>query len=114
MAPSRARCPPWRRRAARWNAADVRAHELRAESAYAHGTGAIRTHLDSIRPQDAISWPVFAELRADWKGRIDLQAVMPCRRDGVQADGQGAYRAMRRPGGQPAACSAWSPIPPRS
>ena len=37
--------------------------------AYAHGTGAIRTHLDSIGKQTAISWPVFAELREAWRGR---------------------------------------------
>jgi cytosine deaminase len=43
-------------------------------SAYAHGTRAIRTHLDSLAPQDAISFPVFRELREEWAGRIDLQA----------------------------------------
>ncbi len=62
-------------RAANWNAADVRARmEFGLKSAYAHGTAAIRTHLDSLRPQDAISFPVFRELREDWAGRIDLQA----------------------------------------
>ena len=44
--------------------------------AFAHGTGAIRTHLDSIGAQTAISWPVFAELREDWRGRIALQATV--------------------------------------
>ena len=43
--------------------------------AYAHGTAALRTHLDSIPPQDAISWPVFEEMRERWKGRIELQGV---------------------------------------
>jgi cytosine deaminase len=43
--------------------------------AYAHGTSAIRTHLDSMGKQTAISWPVFAELREEWRGRIELQAV---------------------------------------
>ncbi len=42
--------------------------------AYAHGTAAIRTHLDSVGPQTRISWPVFAELREAWRDRIDLQA----------------------------------------
>ena len=45
--------------------------------AYAHGTAAIRTHLDSIGTQIAISWPVFAELRERWAGRIALQACRP-------------------------------------
>lgn len=81
-------------RVARWSAEDVRARmSFALEAAYAHGTRAIRTHLDSIPPQDAISWPVFEELRADWKGLIDLQAVCLVGADGVQADGEGAYRA---------------------
>lgn len=59
-----------------WTAADVRRRmEFALRSAYAHGTRAIRTHLDSIPPQDAISWPLFAEVREEWAGRIDLQAV---------------------------------------
>ncbi len=63
-------------RKARWSAADVRARmDFSLRAAYAHGTRAIRTHLDSIPPQDAISFPVFREARAEWAGRIDLQAV---------------------------------------
>ncbi len=63
-------------RVAHWTAADVRARmTFGLRCAFAHGTCAIRTHLDSIPPQAAISWPVFAELRAEWAGRIELQAV---------------------------------------
>ena len=36
--------------------------------AFAHGTGAIRTHLDSLGKQIAISWPVFAEMRGGMGG----------------------------------------------
>ncbi|BCH32028.1 amidohydrolase [Mesorhizobium sp. L-8-10] len=62
-------------RAARWNADDVaRRMEFSLRCAYAHGTRAIRTHLDSSPPQDAISWPVFETMRERWKGRIELQA----------------------------------------
>ena len=62
-------------RKANWSADDVRARmEFSLKCAYAHGTRAIRTHLDSLPPQDEISWPVFAELRREWEGRIDLQA----------------------------------------
>src|SRR5262249_35417205 len=43
--------------------------------AYAHGTSLLRTHIDSAPPQHKISWPVFAEMRERWKGRIDLQGV---------------------------------------
>jgi cytosine deaminase len=60
--------------AANWSAADVRtrmAFSLRC--AFAHGTRMIRSHIDSGPPQHRISWPVFAELRAEWAGRIELQ-----------------------------------------
>ncbi|MFN3972388.1 MAG: cytosine deaminase [Gemmobacter sp.] len=63
-------------RAARWTAADVATRmEFSLRCAYAHGTCAIRTHLDAIPPQDAISFPVFMEKRAEWAGRIALQAA---------------------------------------
>ena len=35
----------------------------------------VRTHIDSIGKQTAISWPVFAALRERWRGRIELQGV---------------------------------------
>ncbi|MBT9382992.1 cytosine deaminase [Pseudooceanicola sp. CBS1P-1] len=61
--------------AARWTTEDVRARMTFAlKSAYAHGTGAIRTHLDSQPPKDGIAWPLFAEVRAEWADRIALQA----------------------------------------
>ncbi|TRL35884.1 cytosine deaminase [Rhizobium straminoryzae] len=63
-------------RAARWTAEDVRARmEFSLKTAHAHGTGLIRTHLDSLPPQHRISFEVFSEIREDWKGRIALQAV---------------------------------------
>ena len=62
-------------RAANWSAADVAARmEFSLRCAFAHGTTAIRTHIDSVGPQTRISWPVLAEARARWLGRIDLQA----------------------------------------
>ena len=66
-------------RTARWSAADLhRRMEFALRSAFAHGTRAIRTHLDSFPPQHAISFGVFRELRAAWEGRIELQAVNLC------------------------------------
>ncbi|MCX7326318.1 MAG: cytosine deaminase [Hyphomicrobiales bacterium] len=63
-------------REANWNAADVKARmTFGLESAYAHGTAAIRTHLDSVGTQIAISWPVFDEVRAEWADRVALQAT---------------------------------------
>jgi cytosine deaminase len=62
-------------RAANWSAEDVRRRiRFSLKSAYAHGTSAIRTHLDSLGPQHRISWPVFEEMRAEWADRIALQA----------------------------------------
>ncbi|MEW5420603.1 cytosine deaminase [Amorphus sp. 3PC139-8] len=59
-----------------WNADDVRRRmDFSLRSAEAHGTRLIRTHLDSIPPQNAITWPLFAELRDAWRGRIELQGV---------------------------------------
>jgi cytosine deaminase len=62
-------------RARRWSAADL-SHRMdfSLRTAYAHGTKAMRTHLDSVSPQDEISWPVFEEMRERWRGRIELQA----------------------------------------
>jgi cytosine deaminase len=62
-------------REARWNASDVAARmEFGLRAAYAYGTRAIRTHLDSVWGQASISFPVVAEARERWRGRIDLQA----------------------------------------
>lgn len=60
----------------RWNASDVeRRMDFSLRCAYAHGTSALRTHLDSVAPQETISWPVFEAMRERWAGRIDLQAA---------------------------------------
>src|SRR5690606_36026530 len=81
-------------REARWNADDVRARmEFALRCAYAHGTGAIRTHLDSIGKQTAITWPVFAEVREAWKDRIALQAVSLYPAD-IAVDDEPQFRAM--------------------
>ncbi len=62
-------------REANWSADDVRARmEFGLRCAFAHGTAAMRTHIDSLGKQIGISWPVLAELRAEWAGRITLQA----------------------------------------
>src|SRR5918994_1326002 len=63
-------------REANWNAEDVRRRfDFGLRCAYAHGTTAIRTHLDSPPEQCRISWAVFRELRAEWADRMTLQAV---------------------------------------
>ena len=62
-------------REANWLAADVRARfEFGLRCAFAHGTVAIRTHLDCA-PLHRITWPMFCELRERWAERITLQGV---------------------------------------
>jgi len=59
-----------------WAASDVeRRFDFALRCAYAHGTAAIRTHLDSNPPQHEISWALFEMMRDRWAGRIELQAV---------------------------------------
>lgn len=71
-----------------WSADDLRARmEFSLKCAYAHGTAAIRTHLDSIPPQEDITWPMFEEMRADWRGRITLQGVCLFGIDRLAEDG---------------------------
>lgn len=61
-------------RATNWSERDLRARmRFSLKSAHAYGTVALRTHIDSPTPQMATSWRVFAEIRAEWAGRIELQ-----------------------------------------
>ncbi|NVK34617.1 MAG: cytosine deaminase [Rhodobacteraceae bacterium] len=61
-------------RVANWTPEDVRARmEFGLKCAYVYGTSALRTHIDSLPPQDEVSWPILCELREDWKDRIELQ-----------------------------------------
>ncbi|MGC1350224.1 MAG: amidohydrolase family protein, partial [Xanthobacteraceae bacterium] len=63
-------------REANWTADDVAARmDFALRCAFAHGTGAVRTHIDSFGPQATISWPVLAKMRDRWAGRIALQGV---------------------------------------
>ncbi|MEL7332317.1 MAG: cytosine deaminase [Cyanobacteria bacterium J06560_2] len=60
----------------RWQAEDVyRRAEFGLKCSYAHGTQAVRTHLDSFGAQADISFGVFRQLRKAWAHKVDLQAV---------------------------------------
>jgi cytosine deaminase len=62
--------------AAHWTPEDLyRRMEFALKCSYAHGTQAIRTHLDSSGKLAEISWEVFKTLQREWKDRITLQAV---------------------------------------
>ncbi len=59
-----------------WQAEDVyRRLEFGIKCSYAHGTKAIRTHIDSFGEQAKISFSVFKALQNEWKERVILQAV---------------------------------------
>ena len=61
-------------RGAAWTAEDIAARaDFALRAAYAYGTVAIRSHIDSYLPLARTTWPVFSELRARWEGRIALQ-----------------------------------------
>lgn len=63
--------------AANWTREDLRTRMTRSlERAHAQGTSAMRTHLDTPgMPDDSNAWHVFDALRAEWAGRVALQAV---------------------------------------
>ncbi|BAI89358.1 putative cytosine deaminase [Limnospira platensis NIES-39] len=59
-----------------WSAEDIyQRMEFGLKCSYAHGTQALRTHLDSAGKLTEISWEVFNSLRKKWCDRIFLQAV---------------------------------------
>jgi cytosine deaminase len=59
-----------------WQPEDVyRRMEFGLKCSYAHGTQAIRTHLDVIRPELQFSLEAFKTLRHEWRDRLTLQAV---------------------------------------
>jgi cytosine deaminase len=61
---------------AHWNRAETRLRmDFGMRCAFAHGTSAVRTHIDSDHATSATSWEAIAELRDSWAGRIALQAV---------------------------------------
>jgi cytosine deaminase len=63
-------------RANNWTAEDVAARmDFALRCAFVHGTAAVRTHIDSMDAQSTISWPVLAQMRDRWAGRITLQGV---------------------------------------
>jgi cytosine/creatinine deaminase len=59
-----------------WQAEDVyRRMEFGIKCSYAHGTKAMRTHIDSFGEQAAISLGVFKTLQKEWADKVTLQAV---------------------------------------
>lgn len=59
-----------------WTHSDLyRRMEFGLKCSYAHGTQAVRTHLDAMGPEAKTSFDVFQTLRDEWRDRITLQGV---------------------------------------
>ncbi|MEO7599711.1 MAG: cytosine deaminase [Opitutus sp.] len=73
-----------------WSEADLlRRADFALRCAWAHGTRAIRTHVDTGLPWAETSHAVMATLRDNWHGRITLQTVPLCGGDAyASADGE--------------------------
>jgi cytosine/creatinine deaminase len=62
-----------------WTAADLRRRmEFGLRCAHAHGVSAIRTHIDTYPDTAERSWQVVRDIRDEWRGKVDLQAVALC------------------------------------
>jgi cytosine deaminase len=62
-----------------WTESDLRRRmDFGLRCAYAHGVSAIRTHIDTYHETADRSWAVLRQMREEWKGRVDLQAVALC------------------------------------
>jgi cytosine deaminase len=60
----------------RWNEEDVyRRADFGLRTAYAHGTRALRTHLDTNLRTGAGAHAALSRLREEWKGRMEIQTV---------------------------------------
>ena len=63
-------------RKGRWTVDDIKPRfDFALRCAYAHGTVAIRTHIDSFDFRFRDGWRAFREMRDSWAGRIAIQAA---------------------------------------
>jgi cytosine deaminase len=62
-----------------WSVADLRRRmDFGLRCAYAHGVSAIRTHIDTYPETIANNWQALREMREEWRGKVELQAVSLC------------------------------------
>lgn len=80
---------------AKWDEEDLYRRASRGlNSAWGHGTTALRTHLDSGGAVGAASFAVMDRLREEWAGRITLQTVSLCGLEAFAAGGAGKVMDM--------------------
>jgi cytosine deaminase len=72
---------------ANWSSPDLRRRiGFGLRCAYAHGVTGIRSHIDTYPETAERSWSVLREMRQEWAGKIDLQAVALCPVDLLKDD----------------------------
>lgn len=83
-----------------WTADDIRTRATRGlEAAFAQGVGAMRSHVDWTTPAIPTAWPVLNELRAEWRGRVDLQLAALVHGDLVPEAGSQIAARVAKDGG---------------
>jgi cytosine/creatinine deaminase len=84
-----------------WTAADLRGRmDFGLRCAYAHGVSAVRSHIDTYPETADRSWSVVREMREQWRGRIEIQAVSLCPIDLLQDEfGDRVASIVARSGG---------------
>lgn len=83
-----------------WTEQDLRARAGRAlERAWAHGVGAMRSHVDWTEPGAPLAWPVLNELKQEWRGRIELQLASLSPLDLLDEAGEAIARRVAADGG---------------
>ncbi|MFP4043712.1 MAG: amidohydrolase family protein [Rhodosalinus sp.] len=83
-----------------WTEADLHARAgAGLERAFAHGTGAMRSHVDWTAPKAPLAWGVLNELAQDWRGRVELQLASLSPLDLLAEAGEGIARRVARDGG---------------
>ncbi len=76
-----------------WSEEDIYSRaSFSIKCAWAHGTVALRTHLDASSQVSDIVFPVYNRLKAEWAGRITLQAVALTRTE-FYTESEGRRRA---------------------
>ncbi len=87
---------------ATWTAADIRRRmDFALRCAYAHGTVAMRTHLDTAQDDPERSWRALAPVREAWAGRIAVEpsALLPISHYGDADYGRRIADMVARHGG---------------
>ncbi|WP_199525914.1 amidohydrolase family protein [Rhodosalinus halophilus] len=88
------------REALNWTESDLRARAtLALGRAHAHGTGAMRSHVDWTTPGEPLAWGVLNDLAQDWRGRVELQLASLSPLDLLAEAGEEIARRVARDGG---------------